>query len=175
MSGPGQVWQQAADNLNRHLQAVTDDQWEAATPCEGWTVRDLVDHAVHWQAVGGSVIGAGTTPGDEWEKVYAALGEAVKDPSNFEGALEGGPFKGMEKHQVFGLVVADALIHSWDLARAIGADETLPGEAVEGVLLGLERMPDQMLRSETMFGPAVEVPADASQQDKMLALAGRQP
>ena len=31
-----------ADRVN----AVTDDQWDAATPCRDWTVRGLVNHVV---------------------------------------------------------------------------------------------------------------------------------
>ena len=41
--------------------------------------------------------------------------------------------------------------------------------------MGLQRMPEEMLRGGTMFGPAVVVPADASDQDKLIAFAGRQP
>ena len=77
--------------------------------------------------------------------------------------------------QVLGLLVTDLLVHSWDLARSIGADETLPPEAVEAALMGLQRMPEQMLRGDAMFAPAVEVADDASPQDRLIAFAGRQP
>ena len=40
--------------------------------------------------------------------------------------------------------------------------------------MGLQRMPEQMLRSDTMFGPAIEVPEDASAQEKLLGFVGRQ-
>lgn len=66
-------------------------------------------------------------------------------------------------------------VASWDLARSIGADDTLPAGAVEATLMGLGRLPEEMLRSETMFGPAVEVAADASPQDRLLGFVGRQP
>ncbi len=175
MNGPGAAWQQAADNFDRHLKAVTDDQWDAPTGCGEWTVRDLVDHTVHWQAMVGSMVGAGTKPGDDWDTVRTNIAAALADPSNLEGIIEGGPFNGMPKHQALGVGVGDVLIHSWDLACAIGGDRTLPAEAVEGVHLGLSRMPPQMLRSENMFGPEIEVPADASAQDKLLGFVGRRP
>ena len=92
-----------------------------------------------------------------------------------EGTIEGGPMNGMPKHQGMGLGTADVLLHGWDLARAIGADETLPAAAVEAVHMGLARVPEPMLRSPGMFGPEIEVADDASAQDKMLAFAGRQP
>ncbi len=175
MNGPAAVWQQAADNFDRHLQAVTDEQWSGATNCGEWTVRELVDHAVHWQGVIGTVVGAEVTPGDPWDKVRPAIEEALGDPSSLEGVIEGGAFNGMPKHQALGVGVGDLLIHSWDLATAIGGDTALPDDAVEAVYMGLQRMPPQMLRAETMFGPEIAMPDDASAQDKLLGFVGRQP
>ena len=42
-------------------------------------------------------------------------------------------------------------------------------------MMGLQRMPEEMLRGERMFGPAVEVAEDASAQDKLIGFVGRQP
>ena len=81
----------------------------------------------------------------------------------------------MPKQGVAGLVIGDLLVHTWDLARSIGADDTLPEAAVESTLMGLQRLPDEMLRGETMFGPPVDVADDASAQDKLIAFVGRQP
>ncbi len=175
MNGPGSVWGQAADNFERHLEAVTDEQWAAPTNCGEWTVKDLVDHAVGAQARIGGAIGADSAPTDEWSDIRSKITTALGDPANLEGNLEGGPFNGMPKHQLLGIAVGDLLIHSWDLACAIGGDRTLPDEAVEAVHLGLSRLPPQMMRSPNMFGPEIEVPADASAQDKLLGFVGRQP
>ena len=80
----------------------------------------------------------------------------------------------MPKHQMFGLLIGDVLIHAWDLARAIGADDTLPPAAVEATMLGLSRMPQEQMRG-AMFAAAVEVDDDASAQDKLIAFSGRRP
>jgi uncharacterized protein (TIGR03086 family) len=175
MEGPAAIWQEAADNFDRHVQAIGDDQWDAPTGCGEWTVRDLVDHAVHWQAVVGGIVGAGTSPGDDWPTVRAAIAEALEDPTNLEGDAPKEAFGGMPKHQILGIGTGDVLLHSWDLARAIGADDTLPPAAVQAVYMGLQRMPDAMLRSPNMFAPAIEVGADASEQDRLLGFTGRQP
>jgi uncharacterized protein (TIGR03086 family) len=98
---------------------------------------------------------------------------ALEDPANLEGTAEA--FGGMPKQQILGLLITDLLVHSWDLARSIGADETLPPAAVDAAMMGLTRMPEEMLRGGTMFGPAVEVPDTASPQDKLIAFAGRRP
>jgi len=152
---------------------IGDDDWEKSTPCEGWTVRELVDHAMHWQATGGGIVGAGTSPGDDWTTIEPKLSAALDDPSNLEGNAE--EMGGMPKQQAAGFVIGDLLIHSWDLARSIGADDTLPEPAVESTLMGLQRVPAPMLRREGMFGDPVDVPEDASAQDRLIAFVGRTP
>jgi uncharacterized protein (TIGR03086 family) len=109
-----------------------------------------------------------------WPAVHEAFAAAVTDPSLLAGDPDPNVFGGMPKHQLMGLAIGDLLIHSWDLARAIGADETLPADVVETVHLGLQRIPDEQMRSGA-FGPEIEVSADASAQDKLLAYTGRRP
>jgi len=167
------IWRQTADKWTDIANQLTDDDWLKPTTCDDFTVRELVDHAMRWQAMGGGLIGAGTSPGEAWDDVRPAVSAALDDPSNLEGDVEA--FGGMSKQQILGLLVTDLLVHSWDLARSIGADETLPPEAVEAALMGLQRMPEQMLRGDAMFAPAVEVADDASPQDRLIAFAGRQP
>ena len=173
MSGPGDIWRQAAGKWTEVSTQIGDDQWELPTTCEGWTVRDLVDHAMHWQAMGGGMLGAGTSPGQDWSVIEAALSAALDDPSNLEGSAP--EFDDMPKHQVLGFVIGDLLIHSWDLARSIGADDTLPAEAVEATYFGLTRVPAEVLRSTDMFDDPVEIDDDASPQDRLIAFTGRRP
>ena len=173
MNGPADVWNMAAQKWSDTIAQVGDDDWGKSTPCGQWTVQELVDHAMHWQGMGGSVLGAGTAPGQDWAEVQPALSAALADPANLEGTVEA--FGNMPKQGIAGLIIADLLVHSWDLARSIGADETLPAEAVASTHMGLRRLPTEMLRSENMFGPEVEVADDASDQDKLIAFVGRQP
>ena len=118
MSGPGAIWNQAAAKWSEVSAQVGEADWDKPTTCGEWTVRDLVDHAMHWQAQGGSVLGAGTSPGQDWATIQPALESAFADPSNLEGEAEA--FGNMPKQGLAGLVIGDLLIHSWDLARSIG-------------------------------------------------------
>ncbi len=174
MKNPMQLWQQAADTFEAHLGSIEDGQWDAETTCDGWTVRDLVDHTLMWQARSVSLLGSEVEADAGWEAIRAAAVEALSDPSCLDGSADTGPGQSMEKHQIFGFALGDLLIHSWDLARSLEADETLPAEVVEAVQVGLDRVPEEMLRAPNMFGPAIEVPAGAGAQDKLLAFAGRQ-
>ena len=175
MTEQAAVWRLTADKWTEVADAITDDDWSKPT-----TVRRVhrprarrCDHAMHWQAMGGGIVGAGTAPGDAWDDVRPALSAALEDPSNLDGTVEA--FGGMPKQQVLGLLITDLLVHSWDLARSLGVDETLPPAAVEAALIGLQRMPEEQLRSGAMFAPAVEVADDASAQDRLIAFTGRRP
>jgi uncharacterized protein (TIGR03086 family) len=68
----------------------------------------------------------------------------------------------------------DMLIHGWDIARATGQDETMPEEEVTRVYADAQSLADS-LRMGGVCGPEVQVPADASEQDKLLATLGRTP
>lgn len=65
-------------------------------------------------------------------------------------------------------------MHTWDLARATGQDETLDAELCASMLEGMESFEDAM-RSSGQYGPRVEVPADADPQTRLLAFIGRDP
>ena len=175
MQGPVEIWLLSADSFEAKLAAVSEDQWDAPTKCGDWTVRDLVEHALFWQCNLASVVGAQVTPEDGWETIKAAITRALEDPTALDGTLESGPMTGMPKHQAMGLATADVLVHGWDLARAIGVDDTLPEAAVQAVHMGLAQAPPEMIRNPQLFGPAIEVPADASAHDQLIGFVGRQP
>jgi uncharacterized protein (TIGR03086 family) len=172
MTDQASIWRLTADKWTEVADQITDDDWSRPTTCDEFTVRDLVDHAMHWQALGGGMIGAGTAPGDPWSEVRPSLASALDDPANLEGTVDA--FGGMSRQQILGLLITDLLVHSWDLARSLDVDETLPPAAVEAALAGLRRMPEEALRSGS-FGPAVDVPETASLQDQLIAFTGRRP
>jgi hypothetical protein len=63
---------------------------------------------------------------------------------------------------------------AYEFASMIGVDPTLPDELVRGVWDQLQPNVEQW-RAVGVFGPAVEVPENASLQDKLLGLTGRTP
>ncbi|MEO6145289.1 MAG: hypothetical protein ABIP19_15035 [Dermatophilaceae bacterium] len=124
------------------------------------------------------MLGAATAPCDDWETIREAYAIYLSDPSNLAGTVE--EFAGIPKQELTGFLIGDLLIHSWDLARSIGEDETLPPAAVQAIMAGLQDVPPALLRGhnplgQAMMGPAVEIRHDASIQDRMLAFSGRRP
>jgi uncharacterized protein (TIGR03086 family) len=70
--------------------------------------------------------------------------------------------------------LGDVLVHTWDLARATGGDETLDAAEVRDMLAGMLPM-DEVLRQSGHYGPRVEVPGDADEQTRLIAFTGRTP
>jgi uncharacterized protein (TIGR03086 family) len=70
--------------------------------------------------------------------------------------------------------IGDVVVHTWDLARATGLDETLDPDEVHAMFVEMEPL-DDVLRASGQFGPRVPVPEDADEQTKLLAFTGRRP
>jgi uncharacterized protein (TIGR03086 family) len=69
-------------------------------------------------------------------------------------------------------MAVDAAIHTWDLARAIGADERLAPELVAVAREIVEANFDAWAASG-LFAPPVDVDSGADDQTKLLARLGR--
>ena len=69
-------------------------------------------------------------------------------------------------------LAADHLVHSFDLARAVGAGETLDPDAVTAVLDWFDGT-EALYREMGVIGPRVEVPAGAGPQAQLLGRFGR--
>lgn len=54
-------------------------------------------------------------------------------------------------------MLGDVVIHTWDLARATGLDETLDADIAREILAGMEPV-DDLLRSSGHFGPEQPAP-----------------
>jgi len=114
-------------------------------------------------------------PAGAWRALDAAFRSGLGDEEVCAREVEFGP---AGRHTWEGAVatfcIGDVLVHTWDLARATGLDETLDSEEVhlqyEGMLPA-----DELLRSSGHFGPRVEVPDDADEQTKLIAFTGRHP
>lgn len=166
---------------------VATDQWDASTPCADWDVRALVNHVVNeerWTAplFDGSTIADvgdrfdGDLLGDDPPAaVRAAAAEAI-EAIDSPGALD------RTVHLSFGdtpgeeyamQLFADHLIHGWDLAHAIGADEALDPQLVAACADWYAARED-LYRGSGAVDARPDVPATADAQTRLLAGFGRQ-
>jgi len=178
----------ALDGTRRFVAAVADDQWSAPSPCDAWTVRVLVNHIVagnFWVAplvegqtidqVGDRLDGdvLGDHPIDAYDRSSAEAAAAFRTPGAMSApvAVSYGPVPG----SVYaGHRFLDVLIHGWDVARATGQDTTLDPELLRACWEVLEPQLD-LLSGSGMFGRPHDVPADATDEQRILALLGRTP
>ncbi|MGH9136725.1 MAG: TIGR03086 family metal-binding protein [Acidimicrobiales bacterium] len=175
----------ATREFTTRLAAVGDDQWGDATPNAEWDVRAVVNHVVGellWmppllggatvEDVGGRLDGdvLGDDPRAAWEAALTAAGEAAAaaDPT----ATVHLSYADVPAGQYVSEVGADVLVHTWDLARAVGADEQLPPTLVAQVaewFAGVE----EAWRAAGAIGDRVPVPDGADDQTRLLAAFGR--
>jgi hypothetical protein len=69
-------------------------------------------------------------------------------------------------------VCMDMLVHTWDLARAVGGDERLDERSVQEAYETLKSM-DAMIRQPNVFGPRLEPPPGSDIQTEFLYFLGR--
>jgi uncharacterized protein (TIGR03086 family) len=176
----------SVDEFHKRVHAIKDDQWHDPTPCTEWDVHDLVNHLVNenrWtpplmsgqtiEEVGDRFDGdlLGEAPRAAWDDAAREAVAAMSRPGAMERTvhLSFGDHPGAEyAWQLF----VDHLIHAWDLARAIGADEKLDPELVE-ICYERSKPQEDMLKSFGVFGDKVEPPEGADRQTELLAIFGR--
>ncbi|CCH89402.1 protein of unknown function [Modestobacter italicus] len=183
----------ASDLAAGPLRAVTADQLTAATPCGDYDVRALVDHLA-WAAVlsqraatrmplehdWSSLTPAPFLDGVPVERWAAAVpaeldtaADAWADPAAWEGETLMGTTP-MPAEVVGPLMLAEFVLHGWDLARAVGAPYEVPAELGAATLAAVQPVA-QMGRDGGWYGPEVPVPTDAPAFDRALGLTGRDP
>ena len=176
----------AVEEFDERVRAVGHDQWELPTPCSDWNVRQLVNHLVYenrWTVplMGGSTIAEvgdryeGDLLGDDPKGAWAESSAEAVAAVQADGALErtvdlsSGPTPATEYvNQLY----ADHLIHAWDLARAVGADERLDSELVEACAGWFAKM-EPLYRAIGAIGERPETPPCAAAQTTLLAAFGR--
>jgi uncharacterized protein (TIGR03086 family) len=176
-------YQRVSHGLGRRLAAAAPERWEAISPCEPWTARDVARHVVdtHHRVLG-ALTGSAPPPladdvrPDElvaaWQSVSAEVQEALADAER-ASTVVGGMFGEQPWEQLVGrLLCADTLIHTWDFARATGQDDILDPEAVAAALGFLTPL-DEVIRRPGGFGPKVTPPPGADEQARLLAFVGR--
>jgi uncharacterized protein (TIGR03086 family) len=180
------MFRRAVAEFDARLQQVGDQDWQTATPDEEWSVRDLVSHVVGedlWAPplLAGSTIAEvgdrfdgdvlGAEPKTAWTLASAAAVKAVEEDGAMDRIvhLSFGDFAGREyAMQMF----ADHLIHAWDLARAIGADDRLDNALVASCSIWFDSAEDAY-RGAGAIAARPPVPDEADAQTVLLARFGR--
>lgn len=154
------------------------------TPCAGWTVSDLLAHmTVQHRGFAAAARGERAS----WDAVAAAdpvadhLSAASEVLTAFANARD--PFLLPEiaptpfpAEQAIGFHFIDYVVHSWDLASALGAPLSFADDVLEPALAIARRVPDGEARTTpgAAFAPALPEP-DGPALNRILTLLGRSP
>lgn len=180
----------ATDRVGRLVADLHDDQLVLATPCATATVGDLVDHlgmfVSNFTLVAGKELDEATSqpppafdarnlePGwrDRLVRDLDALATAWSDDAAWQGSTW---VAGMLlPAEMVGLIALDELVvHGWDLAVSTGQAYEPPAPEVEAALSFVANF--DAPRDGSLFGPVVEVAADAAAFERLLGLTGRDP
>jgi uncharacterized protein (TIGR03083 family) len=140
------------------LEGLSEEQWEAPSLCEGWTVRQVVAHVISydelsWKQVVARAVRARFSPdrmnalgvkeyGARSPAALVALLRGHLRPSGLAGGMGG----------AIGLV--DAVIHQQDIRRPLGMPREIPNERVR-LALGLALRAPVIRASGTPAGCAL--------------------
>jgi uncharacterized protein (TIGR03086 family) len=167
------VLSRGLDQAARLLDEVTEADLTTATPCENWTVADLVDHLVasparFAQMVRGEQVDWSTpTPhaGDERGAAFRANADALREAwrARDEADAPMGP----------DWQSAEIAVHTWDLAAALGRPiGPLDQEVAERGLAFMQANLKPEIRGPA-FGPEQPAPQGADAYQQIAAFAGR--
>ena len=190
-------FRRAGAEFEKRLRAVRADQWSLPTPCSEWDVRQLVNHMVRGNlnyvgllhggtaadflrlreadSLGADPLGAYARSVEECARAFGeagALGRTLDYPL---GRITG--------RQALAVRITDSAVHTWDLARAVEADDTLDGALVawierhlDAIYADLAETPVSAATTHRFFAaPDGSPAADASPQTRLLHRIGRTP
>jgi uncharacterized protein (TIGR03086 family) len=188
MAQQTQQLEAVVESLGGLVAGTRPDQLTEPTPCAKWAVRDLLNHFVG----GGHLFGAlfrgeadgfpeGEAPdlvGEDHVAAYRAAMDDFVAGLHSAGALERTlnlPFGPVPGDAVVQILTWDLSVHCWDLATATGQAYPLTDEQVATADAIARGFLAPELRDGDTFAAEVQVSADATPLERLVAFAGRQP
>ena len=185
-AGTAETFGQVVDGFQRKLKAVAENQWKSSTPCTEWDVRALVNHVVGellWippllegqtlvqvgDRFAGDVLGSdpkGTAAGAADKAVNATQQAGAMERTVHLSSGDG------RAEDYISEVGSDVVIHTWDLARGIGAEDRIDDRLLDFANTVMKPRVEAW-RAGGAFAAAIDVPKEADAQTKVLAMVGR--
>jgi uncharacterized protein (TIGR03086 family) len=153
--------------------------WDNPSPCAEWDARGVVEHVIGFHDVlllrpmGTKPSRPRHDPKERWAVTVSAILATLDQPSPHPAATTGDPSPS-DLGRLLPMLTLDVLVHSWDLARAVGVEPQLDPEFCR-IAYQAVRSNDHRLRTSGMFGPAVAVADDADPTTLLVAFLGRDP
>lgn len=172
----------------RVVDGIDDSQLATPSPCEGWSVRDVVNHITGGATMFAVCVEEGSVPDDQlgqllsgdnlgadFKGAWRAASERAVAAFESPGALEKMvtlPFGEMPAGVALNIAVFDVTTHACDLATATGQSITDTALLDDALAMGKVMIgPD--FRAPGLFDAEQPCPDDAPPATKLLAFAGR--
>jgi uncharacterized protein (TIGR03086 family) len=187
------AWPLLAEAHNALLDAVKGigaDQWDLRTPCDQWTVTQVLQHAAGDQLAYYAAITGGDGPA---ENPFAPSGTLTADPvalltAATEAAAEAWagiaeddaavavpvPPNTLDAVTGVGACALDAAVHAWDIAKATGQAQPLSEKAATAILLAAKQIVEP-LRAWGAYAAALEPQEGDDAVAALLRYLGRDP
>ena len=176
---------------SRIVDGIEPDQLDNPTPCEGWTVRDVLNHVTGGAEMFAIAATEGKVPdeklgqlmvGDNLGSDYKASFEAASarakkafEPPDIADKMVVLPFGEMPAGVAVNFAIFDVTTHTWDLAKGTHQSTDLDPEVLVAALEAAQAMLNDDFRALGLFGEPVPVSDDAPLQDRLAGLTGRKP
>jgi uncharacterized protein (TIGR03086 family) len=183
-----------ADDLEYQITAIHDliantapDQFDNATPCAKWQVRDLMNHMVGGGTMFGTALKGepvtmdlegpmpdmlGGDPASAWDGAAQAFCDGADSPGAMERQVTL-PFATLPGQVVVEIAKFDLLVHAWDLAQATDQRFDPPAEVVEPAIATAQMIITPEARDGDTFAAEVTPGGDAAPIERLAAFTGR--
>jgi len=171
-----------ADPFGAVVDRVTAPRWDAPSPCEGWSARDVLAHVVTTQCdflqrhgVDATTPADGARPDDPhrtWHAHDDRIRQLLADPSVADIEYDGVFGRTTVGASIVTFYGFDLVVHRWDIAVAAGLDERLTDDELDLVDGSADGFGDH-LYDEGVCRPALAIAHDADRQERVLARLGR--
>jgi uncharacterized protein (TIGR03086 family) len=157
--------------------AQGEGSWTNLSPCPDWDARGVVEHVIGFHGelllrpTGTEPECSTGEPGARWAATVSAIQSAIAMASSRDLDDPSVP-SAVDLDRLLPALTAEVLVHTWDLAKAIGVEPRLDAELCE-VAYDFMRANEQQVRSSGMFDsavPALDTPDSAT---RLIAFLGR--
>ena len=165
---------------------AANGKWDRRSPCDAWDARGVLEHVIGFHDVlllrplGLKPNRPRDDPQMRWELTYSQLEKAFEPGRRLFDRivdipeLQGNPAARRDAGAMMPNLTRDVLVHTWDLARAVGADYRLDPQWCEQFYAALPS-DTQALSITGMFDAPAAVGDHTDVQSKLLARLGRNP
>lgn len=177
----------ALDELRRAIVGLDAAEMDVVSNCAPWTVRRLASHALDNQLFwAGLVTGREIVSHHDAMAANAHVGDLAAHASDVTaralalwqtaGVLERShatPLGELPGSVVVNFPTIDAVAHAWDITASVGRAIEFAPDQLAAVTAVVQVTCTDAARGKGLIQPVTSAPADATESERLMALAGR--